>query len=209
MTASFGNLLHQLPGLQMLRSNILCCSPLIFTSSFLNFISSSKLKIRTWQNNSLNLPHLRKSRSGKANLPRWLNLADYATLPPSPDSPWPFIPYPRNPAYAAARGNRHAMPPTHSPPLLWVSWNLKISLQMENSPCVHWLLLKNDNTCCFEIAGISCPHRYSLSFIVVSHYTFDMSSTHKNFSQNISFLDRESFYASNKGSFRIRKVQFF
>ena len=56
--------------------------------------------------------HLRKSRPWRANLPRWLNLADYATLPPSPDSPWPFIPYPRNPACAAARGNRHAMPPT-------------------------------------------------------------------------------------------------
>ena len=56
--------------------------------------------------------HVRKSRSWRANLPRWLNLADYATLPPSPDSPWPFIPYPRNPACAAARGNRHAMPPT-------------------------------------------------------------------------------------------------
>ena len=118
MTASFGNLLHQLPGLQMLRSNILCCSPLIFTSSFLDFISSSKLKFHSWQNNSWNLLHLRKSRSWRANLPRWLNLADYATLPPSPDSPWPFIPYPRNPAYAAARGNRHAMPPT--PPVSFV-----------------------------------------------------------------------------------------
>lgn len=101
-----------------------------------------------------------------------MNLAGYATaLLPSPDSPWPFIPYPRNLAY-----NLPLPPPApraidtqcQPPPLTFMELE-DISSDGKLGVCTG-LLLKNYNTHCFENAGISCPSRYNPSHCGFSLY---------------------------------------
>ena len=121
MTASFGNLLHQLPGLQMLRSNILCCSPLIFTSSFLDFISSSKL-FHSRQYNSWNLLYIwgNLGHGGQICLDGWIwQIMQRYLLPPIHPDPSYHIPV-TQPAPLQGAIDMQCPPPLSSPPVSFV-----------------------------------------------------------------------------------------